>query len=406
MDEQNYSQPTADVQVDQNYQNYAENGSVESSVTNENGSANTNTSVTSKNSTTSLQGANNANQQVVASGASENDGVGYVLVEDEYGKRTLKAVKQESEPQSQPQNEPQPQGQYQVPQGLTNSVDQGNQNIYGEPEVYDLNEFTEALATNNVDERRVPQEYQQQYANFKINQAMQEYTKRQQQQEQAVAQQLNPENKQEQMNNFFSALNQEAEKRAAASVGLTEEDVANLEYMDETDEKYINYQTAKEWHKQELMQGLQQRANQENAQRQYYENVMNGVNQFVNQARASEPNFDAINKILEVRYQTLPLNIAKPIEEAVVALKQGALNDKQAALLQKYYENTRREYYAKRNGLSAKPQAVPRPPIVERAGNGQGVQTPAYKPDYKQLRNASMQERRAWLKGFLSNNNQ
>ncbi len=343
--------------------------------------------------------------KVVASGKPDGGGDGFVLVEGPDGRRTLKAAK--AQPAAVEAKPAQTEEVPQATEGLTETapIEANAQAAEEKPEPYTLDEFSAALASGSIDEGRVPEAYQSQYADFKIAQAVKEFNKRAEAQaakQAEVTKQLSPEEKQTQMKEFFSNLEKEAERRAAQSAGMTEEDLENVEYMDEDDEKLKNYKLAKEWHKQELMQGLQQRAAQETSAREKQRAVYQGITAFVDKAKAEEPNFAAIDKMLPERYKTLPYAEGHKVEQVLIALNTGTITDAQAETLRDYYEATRKEYYAKKNGLSTKPKAAPKPPIVESAGEG-SASGPRYTPDYSSLAKAGVRGRRAWLAEYLRN---
>ena len=287
--------------------------SVESSQSVSNASTNTNTSVNTENRSEGLQTRESGNQQIIAAAKNSEGTQGYVLVKGEDGKTHLKPSLLTEPPKNEgtPQ-EPNMFGSDANQPKLTDAPQQIGQQFNQQLPAYTLDEFSNAIATGHVDEKRVPQEYQRQYADWKINQAVQAHNAQQKaiaQQEAArraeIEAQMNPETRREQMREFLTGLDKEADVRARQDAGLSEEDIENLDLMDDDDPKLINYKLAKEWHRQDLMAKMQNRYADEQAQRQRQEAVYAGINQFTEEQRAKEPNFDAIDRMLLTRVNNL-----------------------------------------------------------------------------------------------------
>lgn len=386
---------------------------VESSQSVSNAPTNTNTSVNTENRSEGLQTHESGNQQIIAAAKNSEGTQGYVLVKGEDGKTHLKP----SPLPEQPKNE----GAAQEPNTfdtdgnqpkLTDAPQQIGQQFNQQLPAYTLDEFSNAIATGHVDEKRVPQEYQRQYADWKINQAVQAHNAQQKaiaQQEAArraeIEAQMNPETRQEQMREFLTGLDKEADVRARQDAGLSEEDIENLDLMDDDDPKLINYKLAKEWHRQDLMAKMQNRYADEQAQRQRQEAVYAGINQFTEEQRTKEPNFDAIDRMLLTRVNDLTYKQAQVIVPVLQALQNGTINEAQTEILRNYYEDTRKMFYMQKNGLDTTPKAVNRPPTVERAGDGRDIKS-VYVPDYSALAKSDVRGRRAWLAEFIRNRNQ
>ena len=387
--------------------------SVESSQSVSNASTNTNTSVNTENCSEGPQKRESGNQQIIAAAKNSEGTKGYVLVKGEDGKTHLKPSPLTEPPKNEgtPQ-EPNMSGADANQPKLTDAPQQIGQQFNQQLPAYTLDEFSNAIATGYVDEKRVPQEYQRQYADWKIGQAVQTYNAQQRaiaQQEAArraeIEAQMNPETRQEQMREFLTGLDKEADARAQQDAGLSEEDVENLDLMDDDDPKLINYKLAKEWHRQDLMAKMQNRYADEQAQRQRQEAVYAGINQFTEEQRAKEPNFDAIDRMLLTRVNDLTYKQAQVIVPVLQALQNGTINEAQTEVLRNYYEDTRKMFYMQKNGLDTTPKAVNRPPTVERAGDGRDIKS-VYVPDYSALAKSDVRGRRAWLAEFIRNRNQ
>ena len=192
----------------------------------------------------------------------------YVLYTDENGNKELKIVRDEEPQRDEPKAEPTPADDN---ANLTQNIEAAAEAVNAPVEPYNLNEFLNALTSDNIDESRIPAEYMAQYSNYKIQQAIEAKNKQAElakQQQEQINQKLTPEQEQDNMKTFLQNLDDEAGKRAAHDVGMTEEDLENIDFMDDGDEKLVNYKLAKEWHRNRLMVELQERANVENTARQ------------------------------------------------------------------------------------------------------------------------------------------
>ena len=328
----------------------------------------------------------------------------YVLYTDENGNKELKIVRDE-EPKQAESREEQVQEQTDDTAKLTQNIDAVAEQTTTPTQPYNLNEFLNALTSDSVDESRIPAEYMAQYSNYKIQQAIEAKNKQAElakQQQEQINQKLTPEQEQDNMKTFLQNLDDEAGKRAAHDVGMTEEDMENIDFMDDGDEKLVNYKLAKEWHRNRLMVELQERANVENTARQKQAAIYQEIQNFTTQAKQSEPNFEAIDKMMSERYKTLPYEEGKRVEAVLQALGNGTITEAQTVELKNYYDATRKEFYAKKNGLSTTPRRAPKPPAVERAGNGKEIQH-EYTPDYAALRKGDPKQQVAWLAEYLRN---
>lgn len=374
----------------------------------------TNTSASTENRSESLQTADSGKSEIIASAKNAEGTQGYVLVKGADGKPHLKPSSLSETDQSAAADEnssmfgsndgDQPR--------LTDSAQQAGRRLQQNLPAYSLDEFSNAIATGYVDESRVPQEYQQQYADWKIGRAIAAHNAQQQAAAQAearqraeIAAQMNPAVQKEQLQTFLTGLDKEAQIRAQEDSGMTAEDIENIDLMDDDDPKLINYKLAKEWHRQDLMNRMQNRYAGEQAQRRAQQNVYDGITQFTMEQRAQEPNFDAIDRMLLTRVNDLPYRQAQVVVPVLQALQNGTITPEQTVTLRQYYEDTRKMFYAQKNGLGTQPRAVNRPPQVEHAGDGRGVNS-IYRPDYNALAKSDVRGRRAWLAEFIRNRNQ
>lgn len=342
----------------------------------------------------------------------EGDTGRYRLVEGANGNRSLQFVSDDSDSSTTGETDSEPgEGEAGEPEAgegeetVSDIAEQAYEQMQQPVEKYTLEELTAAIGAGNIDENRVPDEYKAQVASIKIQQAQAQYNaqveaKKKQEQELLAQQQLTPEQQRAQQQQFLMNLEQEASQRAAHDAGLSNDELENINLMDDDDPRVINYKLAKQWHRDEIVRGLQTKYAEENAARQKRAEVYGGINQFVNEAKRTEPNFDAIDKFMTQRVNELPYKEASEIIPIFNALNQGTITEAQAVKLRMYYESSRKEYYARKNKLSTTPKRAAKPPVTERAGDGATV-TKKYVPDYQALRNASQRERVQWMADFL-----
>lgn len=350
-------------------------------------------------------------QQGAENRAFEEDTGSYQLVVDPNGNRSLKFVETATEQSGEgTANEPEETEPPQDADSNTTTVVETAENVSQQlnqaPEPYTFDELTAAIGSGNIDERRVPEEYKQQVAAIRIQQAQAAYNAqaeaaRKQQQEALAKQQLTPEQQREQQRVFLQNLEQEASQRAAQDAGLTADEAQNLDLLDDNDPRLINYKLAKQWHREDITRTLQNKYNEENAARQRQATIYQGINAFITDARTSEPNFDAIDKFMTDRVANLPYKEASRLIPVFEAFKNGSITESQAVELRMYYERSRKDYYAAKNNLSTKPRRAATPPVTERPGNGETVQK-KYVPDYNALRNGNNRDRIKWIADFLN----
>lgn len=336
---------------------------------------------------------------------------GFKLTIDENGKRTLSRV--ESSPPQEPTPQPQPQEQSQPQQTFTNTYT-AQESQQGQPQPYTIDELVSAMQSGNVDSTRVPEKYEQQYANYRISKAIEEENVRRQneqalramqQQELERQSQGGPDAIQQRLQRMRD-IEAQADELAKRDAGFTQEDLDAFEYMDEDDDKYKAYKVHKEFYKQQINRELERKADDYRLYQQRQREVYQDISVYTEQLKQSEPNFQEIDAIALNRYKTLPFEQGAKIAEVITAFREGKISPSQAEILRRYYEDTRKEYYAKKNGLNLQAQKVPpKPPVVESTGQGAAYSKGHASLDINALRNGSVRDRRAWLNAFLSRNN-
>ena len=173
-------------------------------------------------------------------------------------------------------------------------------------------------------------------------------------------------------------VEQAARENALKAVGITEEELESADYSDDETlrQKAKQFDTALVWQRNSIVEAVKQQQQQayarQQAQRQIYADIDNKVAEY----RSSEPEFEGINVLMANLYKTMPYDKASKYADAIGAYQRGNINVQQAQALQEYYDESRKVYYAQKNGLSVMPSPSPAVPRVETPGTG--AQQPHY----------------------------
>ena len=246
------------------------------------------------------------------------------------------------------------------------------------PEPYkNMAEVMDAIRTNTVDARRIPLEFAGQYA--QIRNAMLAQQQAAQNAAQITATGQPPlQSQAAARNEFFMKVEQAARENALKAVGITEEELESADYSDDETlrQKAKQFDTALVWQRNSIVESVKQQQQQayarQQAQRQIYADIDNKVAEY----RSSEPEFEGINVLMANLYKTMPYDKASKYADAIGAYQRGNINVQQAQALQEYYDESRKVYYAQKNGLSVMPSPSPAVPRVETPGTG--AQQPHY----------------------------
>lgn len=254
-----------------------------------------------------------------------------------------------------------------------------------QPQFYSPAELSLAIQMGQVDESRIPPEYQPQYL--------------------AMKQQNAPEpppqkSEAELRNEFLDAVNKAAHDKAMKDVGITEDELSMGEFSDndEIQTKVSRYKAALDVARSQIISGYSEQVRVEQMKAQQENEFKKGVADWIDEQRAAEPNFDEIGFFMQEHYKTMPYEKAAAIAPAIQKAMQGKLDPQSAEVVKNYYEDCRKEFYAKKNGTSTTPS--PRSPSVERKGTGQDVVKPI---DYaEQLRAAPARDKSKIVEAWLS----
>lgn len=310
---------------------------------------------------------------------SEDSPVLGLRTDERTGRKIVETV---SQPETKKEETPQEAPQQQPVQQPTQQPTQQPVTPTFQPTYYTPSEMTLAMQLGNVDEARIPPEYQPQYMAMKQKDAPP------------------PKSEVELRNEFLDTVNKMAKEQALKDTGITQDELDMGEFSD--DEEVLNklerYKAAVEINRSKIVSGYgeqmriaQEKANQENA---FKQDIANWIKEQQNQ----EPNFNEIGFFMQEHYKEMPYDKAAQIAPAVQKAMQGKLDPQSAEVVKNYYDECRKEFYARKNGTSVKPSL--RAPSVERKGTGQDIDKPI---DYaEQLRKASARDKTAIVSAWLS----
>ena len=264
-------------------------------------------------------------------------------------------------------------------------AEQAQQPQVQQPQFYSPAELSLAIQMGQVDESKIPPEYQPQYLAMK----------------QQNAPKPPPQKSEAELRNeFLDAVNKAAHDKAMKDVGITEDELSMGEFSDndEIQTKVSRYKAALDVARSQIISGYSEQVRIEQMKAQQENEFKKGVADWINEQRAAEPNFDEIGFFMQEHYKTMPYEKAAAIAPAIQKAMQGKLDPQSAEVVKNYYEDCRKEFYAKKNGTSTTPS--PRSPSVERKGTGQDVVKPI---DYaEQLRAAPVRDKSKIVEAWLS----
>ncbi len=262
---------------------------------------------------------------------------------------------------------------------------QAQPQVQQQQQFYSPAELSLAIQMGQVDESKIPPEYQPQYLAMK----------------QQNAPKPPPQKSEAELRNeFLDAVNKAARDKAMKDVGITEDELSMGEFSDndEIQTKVSRYKAALDVARSQIISGYSEQVRIEQMKAQQENEFKKGVADWINEQRAAEPHFDEIGFFMQEHYKTMPYEKAATIAPAIQKAMHGKLDPQSAEVVRSYYEDCRKEFYAKKNGTSTTPS--PRSPSVERKGTGQDVVKPI---DYaEQLRSAPVRDKSKIVEAWLS----
>ncbi len=173
---------------------------------------------------------------------------------------------------------------------------------------------------------------------------------------------------------YYNNVNKLAQERAMQEVGITQDELDVAEYSDDQEllDKVSAYKAAIESNRTRIMNDVENIRRVHEAERADHANAYQAVVTFANEMRKKEPNFAAIDKLMTSRVAQMPYEKASKIVPLLQKVANGTLTTADLPALQEMYNETRLEFYSKREGVGLAPQAQ-KPSFVETPGTGGDV---------------------------------
>ena len=154
-------------------------------------------------------------------------------------------------------------------------------------------------------------------------------------------------------------------------IGITQDELDVAEYSDDQEllDKVAAYKAAIENNRTRIMYDVENIRRAHEAERKDHANAYDAVVAFANDMRKKEPNFEAIDKLMVTRVSQMPYEKASKLVPLLQRVANGTLSTADLPALQEMYNETRLEFYSKREGVGLAPQAQ-KPAFVESPGTG------------------------------------
>jgi hypothetical protein len=283
-------------------------------------------------------------------GSSDSD---IRVVVDEKGNRRV-------EMSNDPFNIQQEQQSEQTPQDTNTKPSIAEPESTGPQYYADMNEVMSAAAQGILDDSRLSMEQRNTIA--AIQQQEQQRIALAQAREQAERQ------SQENVRRAFGELKAQAQKQALQAMGISEEDLANADFVENgaaikekynqlVDDMVLRGQTA--YFRQETILANQAAANAGSIQE---------IQTFCNSERTKEAHYDEIIKMMDTVKMDMPYRDAQAVLEAERNCQSGAMTAKDVATFRKYYDYCKKLAYQKANNVSTTPRRTNAVPRVEQPG--------------------------------------
>ena len=201
---------------------------------------------------------------------------------------------------------------------------------------------------------------------------------------------------------YYANVNRMAQERAMQEVGITQDELDVAEYSDDQEllDKVSAYKAAIENNRTRIMHDVENIRMAQEAERADHANAYQTIVAFANEMRQKEPNFDAIDKLMTSRVAQMPYEKAAKIVPLLQRLANGQITMAELPALQEIYNETRLEFYSKREGVGLAPQAQ-KPTFVETPGTGGDV--PRQQPSLSALGKMSKRDKEAAIGQMFGN---
>lgn len=285
-----------------------------------------------------------------------------------------------------------------------------------QPAAYTADELVKDFALGRVDEARIPQELagyytairtQQENARLRQQAAFQQQLAMQQQ---AQAQPPQPPvNNGEKMVAIYQQMEKYARDKAFHDLGIDgEEGLSQLQYSDNPADKQkaAVFGTAVQQNMQNLSRAVADEQARMASEAQTTANEVNIIRNGVAEYAKTEPHWNEIDQMMNTHWKEMPFDKAGPVVQTlnrVVSVFKGVpgakLLPQDKEVLNNYYLECKKAFYAKQTGVGTTPQPVKsQVPNVEHTG--QASNTPPDKVDWTAMRGMSPRARREF---FMNN---
>ena len=272
-----------------------------------------------------------------------------------------------------------------------------------QPAPYTADELLSAMTYGQVDEGRIPDAFRAQYTAIRQQQELAALRAQQQAQMQPPAAQEMPQEQPVPDAEVYRQIQDAAEAKALQDLGLTREDLDGAGYSDDTDlqKRAEAFRIAVQMNVNAITRRIdeyQYAAAQQQAEAQA---VLAEVRPMYEQMVREEPNFSAIDAMMETYYKQLPYEDAVKVEAAIGRFNTGQMTRADIPVLKGYYDKTRTAFYANAAGVGTVPQPAPKaaPPTVESAGKV--TPAPAENVDWRKMRSMDVRDRSAFMRKYI-----
>lgn len=228
---------------------------------------------------------------------------------------------------------------------------------------YTDTEYIEAFGNNNVDMSRVSPEqmaFMQAQRNAYEMQKHAEMVRAQQYQE--------AQNKLlEQRRQALAGLSATARQKALEKLSLTEETLADAEFLENGEEIKQNFQNEYERAFSAMQYELVQKEFAEHQRMQEHHNVMTEIGSFIQQEKMTEPHHDKILQLMDTSMDRLPYDVAVQLKDIQNRVSSGSARMADISVLRAFYDECKKAIYQNEYNVSKVPKRT-QPPKVEGAG--------------------------------------
>lgn len=305
----------------------------------------------------------------------DNDPFGIKTTETEQTveKEPVEQVEEQQEQAEPPQVEPQ------VPQYYAN-----------------MDELVMASSLGVLDESKVSPEQRQVLMNLAMQRQMEQ---------QRIAQQADLQaQKENERRAKMLELSKDARLSALKELNITEEDLANADFMEngselksKFEEKF--YTLAMQKQEEFLRKELTEEIKRETASAEHRAS-MREINAFIQGENMNEPHFKEILEAMDTDKMNLPYGQASKIFQAEQNLREGHCTANDLAVIREYYDYCKKSIYQKKAGVSKIPQRTNVPKVENTSHSNSPEQPPKF--DFSQLRRMTSADRSRAMVDYIS----